>query len=532
LPVKIRFLLWKLLSVPHDKNMETDLKLLIDSADAENFLGLHLLKKYAIEEPCVQEITSTYFDTSDLDIWRRDATLRVRRIDGNWVQTFKGGGNAKAGLHRRHEWESRISGPRPELGSLRAMVGPDTVWKKILDSSCLAHRLVPIFTTRVKRIIWPLRLAQGDQVELALDQGMVEHEDTQRAINEVELELKSGNPDHLFDFAMELQNSVPMRIGKLSKAERGYALCVPQLPPIVKASRLQLPRGLSVEQGFQAIMDNCITQVHGNEIGVAQGNSPESVHQMRVGLRRLRSALGLFKDAVRVPAAMQEELEWLAAQLGAARDWDVFSGSTLAAMAQAAPNDAALAALQQAAVNLADEKRKEAAAVINSVRYTRLVLGVHSWLRGARWRASLAAPESAQLAAPLAKFARKILIRHHGKLLKRGKRLDGADPAARHRVRIAAKKVRYATEFFQSLFPPTPARRYADRLATLQDELGWLNDIATADGLLQQLEQAHPDLAGSAGFVRGYLTSRAEREQRRLRRRWNKFARLEPPCGK
>lgn len=148
---------------------------------------------------------------------------------------------------------------------------------------------------------------------------------------------------------------------------------------------------------------------------------------------------------------------------------------------------------------------------VGSVRYARLLLALGSWIQGARWRAPNADPERA-LAAPLGKFAAQTLALCHCKLKKSGKRLRDGAPQARHRVRIAAKKVRYATEFFESLYPAKRVRPFVDALTTLQDALGWLNDAAVAEGLLRHLAQVHPDVAQSAGFIRGYLAVRTKRD--------------------
>jgi triphosphatase len=166
------------------------------------------------------------------------------------------------------------------------------------------------------------------------------------------------------------------------------------------------------------------------------------------------------------------------------------------------------------------------------VRYSRLLLTLGGWTQGARWRAPLAQPERGALAAPLAKFAAQTLALCQGKLKKRGKRLHDGAPEARHRVRIAAKKVRYATEFFESLYPSRRVRPFVGALTSLQDALGWLNDAAVAGGLLRQLAHGHPDLAHSAGFVRGYLAVCTERDVRKLGKLWQQFTPMKLPSRK
>ena len=261
---------------------------------------------------------------------------------------------------------------------------------------------------------------------------------------------------------------------------------------------------------------------------MAQGSNPESVHQMRVGLRRLRSALGLFGKVAPCPAALQQELVWLAGELGAARDWEVFAGDTLGQVAAAFPDQAQWAPLRQAAFNVARKNRQEAAAAVGSVRYTRLLLSLGGWLQGARWREAPAPPDQEALAAPLAPFAMQVLARRHRTLKKRAKQLRGGTPQARHRMRIAAKNVRYAAGFFQSLCRAERLRPYVAALTGLQAALGGLNDASVADRLLRQLAQMHPELARSTGFVQGYLSVHGEREVRKLGKLWRRFALFKP----
>jgi inorganic triphosphatase YgiF len=512
--------------------MEIELKLLLDPADVAAFRRHPLLKRHAIAKPRVQQLTSIYFDTPDLHFRRHDAALRVRRVDRRWIQTLKGGGQVVAGLHQRDEWESRVGSPHPDLAALRDLVGHAAAWAKTLAAPELAERLVPIFVTKFRRTVWLLQLAHGATVELALDQGEVTHDTTRTPISEIELELKSGDSSELFDLALQLQDVVPLRVSNISKAERGYAQYAPQPLAVVKRASIELSSTISVGEGLQIIVGNCLTHVQGNETGVEHGVDPESVHEMRVGLRRLNSALRLFAGVAPCPAELLAELAWLATTLGAARDWEVFAGSTLAAVAGACPDEPELALLQQAALTVAQGVRSEAAVAVGSERYARLLLAVCGWAYGARRRALLAEHERAALAAPLAKFAAQMLMLYHGKLTKRCKRLQEESPQERHRARIAAKKFRYATEFFQSLYPVKRVRPFIDALSTLQDALGWLNDAAVAGNLLRQLALSHPETACSAGFVRGYLTARTERGVRKLGRLWQQFAPMKLPCRK
>ncbi|MBC7514030.1 MAG: CYTH and CHAD domain-containing protein [Herminiimonas sp.] len=509
--------------------MEIELKLLVSPQGATALRRHRLLKEHAVEAPHDLDLSAIYFDTPDFRIRQSGAGLRVRRSGDAWVQTFKAGGSVSGGLHSRHEWESPVDGPHPDLLALRGLVERGSVWHKLLRTPALAQEIAPIFTARVARTVWNLSLPQGDMVECVLDIGELEHAGVTAPISEIELELKSGSVAHLFDFALALLQDIPMRTGALSKADRGYALCTPQAPLAVKAVSLVLLPDMTVEEAFQSIVANCMTQIQANESGVAQGHDVESLHQMRVGLRRLRSALDLFADVIKPAAAMHEELEWLNAQLSAPRDWDVLCSATLPAIANAAPQEQRIAAVTLGALGKSHETHEAAAEAVGSPRYTRLILAFTRWLQASSWRDDMLARSRKRLAGPLPGFAKAVLARRQQRLHKRARGLVDANASRRHRIRIAAKKSRYATEFFAALYPAKKVRRYVRALSALQDVLGHSNDGAVAGRLLQQLQDEQAAFSDAAGFIRGYLAAQGERDAKQIVRLWEKLEKVKAP---
>ena len=512
--------------------MEIELKLSLAQEDASR-LRAHPLLAQSAQGPLVLQMHDIYVDTPDLQLCRHQAGLRVRQVDGRWVQTLKAGGTVSGGLHSRHEWEAEVPGPQPDLAALDAAIGRKQPIRALLRQDAIRDALRPVFTTRIERTVWQLRTPQGDQIECVLDQGVIESgadgaDGAIRsvAVSEIELELKQGQAASLFDVALALLQEVPLQLGHMSKAERGYRLAAPQPLRAVKAQPLALDAAMSVEQAFLAIAGNCLEQVSGNQDGVAAGADVESVHQMRVGLRRLRSALGMFKSLLVLPDALKGELEWLGGALGEARDWDVLVGNTLAQLDGEAAADAA--ALAEAAHAQARLKHELAAQAVTSARYTACMLGLQRWLQARAWRDSCSARQLRRLDAHVSPFARATLRKDQRRLLKRGKRLLHATPQQRHRVRIAAKKTRYATEFFASLLDARAVKPYVGRLSALQDELGWLNDVQVADRLLQQLPDGQPgqaELLLHAAFIRGYLAAGTQSQgvDGRMHRAWRRF---------
>lgn len=295
------------------------------------------------------------------------------------------------------------------------------------------------------------------------------------------------------------------------------------------ASTRTVQTGMTVEQAFAAIVRDSFAQLLHHAAGVRGGDAPESVHQMRVGLRRLRLALRLFGRWIAVPPNLLAELRWLRVRLGAARDADVLAGGTLAALAATCPPEDGLAALQEAAAVHAQGMRKLAASAVKSARCARLMRDLSAWLQAAPWQA---VPDDAlqrALRQPIGPRAARMLRRRHARLVEIGEHLHPDQSEERHRLRIAAKKLRYATEFFQAVRPSGHTRRVLRRLAALLDVLGGLNDAVVADLLLRDLALREPALAGSTAFARGYLCAATAQDLPALVRHWRRFVAVGPP---
>lgn len=508
--------------------MERELKLWVSNEDLETLRRAPLLSQSNSARRVPQLMTSTYFDTPALAFHWCNASLRVRAVGKHRVQTLKLEGSAHAGLFGRDEFEMSVGNEVPDLKLLQDQVPDDCDCGKLVRDEATAAQLKPVFVTRIKRSVFPLRLPSGDELEIALDEGSVDAQSESVPIAAVELELKQGQPDSLYDIALELLETVPLRIDYLSKADVGYALLVAEQRDAVKAQPVQLDKRGSAEDAFCSIARNCLDQVHANERGVVTGHDPSSVHQMRVGLRRLRSALGLFADVIPAFPSLDEELRWIASELGAARDWEVLAGSTLEHAGMNA-NPEEILPVRRACEQIAAENRQRAAVAVESIRYTRLALRLAQWLNRREWRAGMSDEQRETLGKPVMQFAADVLHRRHMKLSKRGKGLADLDDHDRHRARIAAKKIRYATEFFASLYSPHVVRQYVEALTVLQDDLGWRNDAVVAGQLLRALPRTAPETVSGAAFARGFLVSRVAADYPTLKKLWKRFRRLSPP---
>ena len=502
--------------------METELKLQVPPAQLERMRQHPMLAEYAAAGAQEHHLVDTYYDTAAHELWKQGLTLRVREDGGEFTQTVKTAAATSPGLHERGEWECALPDGTPQPALLARQIKPASL-SQLLSLPEVAGHLVPIFRNVTRRTTWALRWPDGDEVECALDAGRIESGERNAEIAELELEIKRGSSTHLFELALALHADIPLRMSNGSKAARGFAMLEEKPTHPVKAQPVELDRRATLEDTFQLIGLNCLRQLEANVPGVLK-QDVESLHQMRVGLRRLRALVNMFEELAPPPAEVSEGLEWLAAALGATRDWDVLADSTLDRIHGIEPN-----ALRQAARLRADKLHKELLQTLHAPRFTQVLLSLNGWLHGRGWRLGERLPKRSPLAGRADKACLPLLRKAEKRLSKRIADFDGKEPEQRHRIRIAAKKARYGAEFFRDMLPAKEVKHYVSRLSDLQDHLGLLNDFAVADQLLPELQKGNGEVARQAAYARGYLVAAAEADTGELAASLKAVAKLRLP---
>ncbi|MEC3911316.1 CHAD domain-containing protein [Sphingobium sp. CR2-8] len=436
---------------------EIELKLDLSPQSADLFATWPPLQALESEKAT---LLATYFDTPDHRLAEHGVSLRIRRSGRRRIQTVKANGQGGAGLFSRDEWERPVRGSIPILD--------DSTPVAALLGAAVAD-IAPVFEVEVQRRTW--LVSQDDAViELVLDQGVVRAGGREQVICEIELELKSGAPAALFALARRIDADIAVRPGVLSKSERGYRL-TDALPSAYKAERVALDPDVSIGAAFRQIVALCLRHYRLNEALLLDGYAPEALHQARVAIRRLRTALTLFKPLLRTEdvARFQDELRWLAGIMGDARDLDVLAVRV---------TDAAQRQALEAAHGVARDRVMQWLA---SARVRMLLIDLAEWLADG---AGLL-PSADRPAAP---FAAERLRKLRKRIAKRGKGMKRLSDAARHGVRKDAKKLRYGAEYFGALFEGKKARRrhraFVGKLERMQDALGALNDLVNVPATL------------------------------------------------
>ena len=468
--------------------LEIEFKLEFEPGDGA---AARLVERFAGQAGVTEHLVSVYFDTPELDLHKAGYSLRVRHIGKRRIQTIKAVGAQAAGLFVRPEWETEIKSDTPLLdsksGPLLQLVGPD-----------ILARIERCFVTDVNRTKYELQV-DGAKVELAIDVGQVRTDDKAEPLGEIELELADGSPAILFDLARSLNAETPLRLGIHSKSERGYALATGTSGKSARARRFILDSERDPCAAFASIVHSCIRQFRLNEAVLMQKSSTVLLHQARVALRQLRSAFGLFKPLLvgdgRVDH-LRSELHWLAGTMGLVRNLDV-----LIARADGDLRDQLRAARKLRFLQARED--------IDSARTRTLMIDLSEWLAIGDWRMRKESRKHVRQDVRL--FAHDVLDRQRKRLKRRGKRLASLDDAHRHAARIEAKKMRYATGFFVSLYPEPKAQRrlrtFREALVELQDVLGDLNDLVIA-----------PQVLADVGIMATFPALPTERREALLRR--------------
>lgn len=440
--------------------IEVELKLELCPADLTKIMHSTLLRD---AQSKTRDLNSVYFDTKDRCLNGAGFSLRIRHVGGKRIQTLKAS-SASAGLFVRPEWEQPVES--------------DTPLAYIMDDPLVTHvpadvfnRLAPAFCTNINRTTFDI-VNGKNQVELALDRGEVKTDQRSQPICEIELELKRGAPVSLFELARKLDSVAPLRLGVQSKSERGYLLVEPSHEKAFRADTIDLDINMSAAEAFQIITRSCIRQFRMNEALLDQLDDPDPLHQARVGLRRLRSALSLFRPMVndRAFAKLHGELKWLAGSLGTARNIDMLIGRSTDEGVRKAFCSARSGAYHAAHLAL------------GSRRARRTMLDLAEWLALGDW---VVRPHDSRLRdESILCRAAEILEKRRKRLKRLGSGLVGLDDESLHKVRIEAKKLRYALDFFGSLYEKKKTARlrvgFTNALQALADRLGDLNDLSIA----------------------------------------------------
>ena len=462
---------------------ETEIKLEVNAAAragvASAFAGANAVRT---------RLRAAYWDTPDRRLAERGIALRVRLEGRRWVQTAKAAGDS---LLHRLEHNVPIPGRWPADGPVadparHAGTKVGDLLSAALDGAAAIERR---YTTDVMRRSLQVE-SEGAAVEVVFDEGEVRAGDRRSPVCEVEIESRSGEPALMFEIARAGIAAHGLRIGMLSKAARGERLLDVDVHPVpVKATAAKLAGAMGLDAALRHTVAACLAQVLGNAEAVASGSpDPDHVHQLRVGLRRTRTALReLGSASPALHPAWEPQLARAFRELGVLRDREVLCATVVPRLIEAgAPALPDLPPVTGA---------RPALDIVRDTALQQTLVGLIDYSMG-----------SAERDAPPAKKAlSQVLRRLHRRVARDARRFEALPEERQHAVRKLLKRLRYVAEFSRTLFDGKKVARYLERLEPAQDALGRHNDEAVALALYRQAAQAGDP---HAWFAVGWLQAR------------------------
>ncbi|MEI7570886.1 MAG: CHAD domain-containing protein [Alcaligenaceae bacterium] len=490
-----------------------------------------------------------YFDTPKRDLVRARIALRLRREGEQWVQTLKmPGENSLSRIEINHDR------PTPDLDLSVYATEP---FAAVLAKH--AETLSICYETDVQRIFRQTRTELG-LVEIAFDTGLLRAGALELPISEVEFELKRGALAAVFALGKKWQQAHGLILDVRSKSERGDRLAslnaelrtideqtaerqepsrrsaIAQFWGARTAENITLHPKIQAHSALAAVSAECLDQIIRNTAilaevdtaGIYQASGAEHVHQLRVGIRRLRSAWSFFNGIAALPSEqLRTDIKLHFSKLGGTRDDDVLKETLLPVLSAAgqpplilddglAPPDTENVALSRSfqtwlldmlawtvlpAAPFAPSPPNPALAVVTPNE-------VEASTEATLDKTDPTAVASTHVQVPLAlkEALIKKLKKWHRRLLQDGLQFDQLSIESRHELRKLGKKLRYALQFTESLLPTARLKAYRKQLATVQDILGEMNDLAVARDRFILLRDAQP----SAWFACGWITSRLD----------------------
>lgn len=457
-------------------------------------------------------LKAQYFDTPNRDLAQNNISLRLRLEGRRWVQTLK-----MPGAHALDRIEINHPRPNPTL-DLSALM--DSPAYRTLER--FSESLKVAYETDIVRLYRRTR-TQGAVIEIALDSGVIQSGELTLPVREIEFERISGPIDALFVTGKRWQTKHGLLLDLRSKAERGdrlatlgltlgqlkeanqadaqskQAAAVAQFWGTTGIDPIALNAHMSCDHALSVISQSCLAQVARNaavlaEIdtrGVCQAGTSEHLHQLRVGLRRLRSAWSLFNELAHLPdPTLRDEIRSHFAQMGNTRDEDVLRETVMPVLN---------AAGQPPLFLKKPDQTLNGSTLAASKPFQRWLIDMLAF--------NVKATESEPLSeVPLKVAVRKRLHKWHQKVVARGVEFDSLPIETKHDLRKKTKRLRYGLQFAESLLPRTRLKHYRKDLAVIQDVLGEMNDLYVARDRFNQLKNDQPP----AWFAVGWIASRLD----------------------
>ncbi len=441
-------------------------------------------------------LQAKYYDTADRTLAKNYVAIRLRQEGEHWVQTFKAASkNHLQRIEEDIELGKCEQEPVLDLSLYENYPAVQSILKDLLGDPLTPLELQ--FQTDVERTFHTFEF-QGSKIEVCLDDGEIRTAKDTAKICEVECELKQGSARDLIIFSNHLVEKYQLWLDVRSKAERGNLLAIgKKVSPATKAKTLQLQSDFSAEQAIKLIIENCLNQILPNAAAIAgEVAEADHIHQARVGIRRLRSALKHFSHwTEQLDPAWQNDLTEIFQALGQSRDQDAIQASVIPLIKTVSDFDFSFPI--SAKTNISKS--------LSSVKTTQLFLSLFSFIYSEN-----------ESTTKLSKQVAKSLTSLYQKILKDTSVFSELPVEQQHRTRKRVKQLRYCIDFITGLYPEKNVQNFLNKLQPIQEYLGFYNDLFVAEHLFEQYASKQPQFLFALGWVKAQQPHVAKKAAKKL----------------
>ncbi|MEO1491918.1 MAG: CHAD domain-containing protein [Pseudomonadota bacterium] len=509
--------------------LEIELKIALDKAQLAALKTSQTVAALADGAPVTRTLHNVYYDTPDGALRRAGISLRLRREDRRWTQTLKRKtGPMQAGLSTPEEDECAVRGQNLALH----LIQDDDLREEVIGLA--RDGLRPVVITHFRRWRRNLRTGTGAFMELALDEGEVSAGEHKLPILEAELELKSGSPGDLYAIAERIFTIAPLRFATTSKSERIARLIeCPDGPALRKARPVTLQVKMTAEQAAHTILSEGLAHASPNLALLLESEDIGGPHQLRVALRRMRSAFSAFRSILgrSTLSDLAATAQWIGAEAGRLRDLDVLAEEIVRPFADATPEETGFTVLSEAVAERRLAIRKDVRTALSRPEVTAFGLQLGRYLAARGWLDPADHGQTVRLAQPVGRVAAKVLTKRWKAVAAYGDRIETLSIDERHEMRKELKKLRYLVDAFKSLYPEDRVAAFMRAVKRLQTAFGALNDAAMAEALLMAPDApgaGDPAAQRAAGLMIGQLMARSDHLWPQAQTDWRDLAALGP----
>lgn len=442
------------------------------------------------------QLQAKYYDTAERLLAKNYVAIRLRQEGEHWVQTFK----AASKNHLQRIEEDIYLGkcaqePELDLSLYKHNQTVQTVLREVLGEAPAELELQ--FQTNVERTFHVFEF-EGSHIEVCLDDGEIRTPTDHAQICEVEFELKQGSAADLIQFSKTWVDQYQLWLDVRSKAERGNLLAQGKVvSAATKAKSLNLDKDVSAEQAIKQIIENTLNHILPNAAAIADGVAEaDHIHQARVGLRRLRSALKHFSNwSAQIDSKWESQLADIFRALGQSRDNDAIQDSVIPLVKQVCDFD----------FPFPENVDTNIAGLLSDSKTTQLFLSLFSF-----------SYSDQQSKSKLSKQAAKSLTKLYQKILKDAAQFSSLAVEQQHRTRKRVKQLRYCIDFIAGIYPEKQVQQFLNKLQPIQEYLGFYNDLFVAEQIFEQQAAKHSQFLFALGWVKAQQPHVAKKAAKKL----------------